>query len=145
MIITVDNGISSFEAAEICKERKIDLIITDHHTPSEKLPDAYAIINPKTSPDFPFKDICGAEVAWYLCAAIKYEMKLNKDLREYLDILAIAIIADVMPLLNMNRVLVSMGLKRLNRALKPFSRVIKKFFKEIKASDVAFSLSLIHI
>jgi single-stranded-DNA-specific exonuclease len=110
LIITVDNGITSFEAAEICKKRKIDLIITDHHSPklSEKckvkneklyeLPDAFAIINPKTSPKFPFKEICGAEVAWYLCAAIKHEMKLKIDLREFLDILAIAIIADVMPL-----------------------------------------------
>ena len=148
LIITVDNGISSFKAAEICKERGIDLIITDHHTPKIKdnssfiLPEAYAIVNPKTSPDFPFKEICGAEVAWYLCAAIKHEMKLKKDLREFLDILAIAIIADVMPLQHMNRVLVNMGLKRLNKALKPFSKAIKKFFNaEIKAVDVAFSIA----
>ena len=153
LIITVDNGISSFEAAEVCKKRGIDLIITDHHTPklsekckvkSEKfvLPDAFAIINPKTSPDFPFKEICGAEVAWYLCAAIKHEIKLNKDLREFLDILAIAIIADIMPLTHMNRVLVNMGLKRLNAQKRAFSKVIKKFFNsEIRAVDIAFSIA----
>ncbi|ACM92600.1 single-stranded-DNA-specific exonuclease RecJ [Nautilia profundicola AmH] len=156
LIITVDNGITSFEAAEICKQKRVDLIITDHHTPlimdkvkcnmeneeRFKLPDAYAIINPKTSPDFPFKEICGAEVAWYLCAAIKSEMKLKIDLREFTDILAIAIIADVMPLTHMNRTLVNMGLKRLNKAVKPFSKALKRFFnKDFKAEDIAFQIA----
>ena len=147
LIITLDNGITSFEAAKICKERNIDLVITDHHTPKQKnknfdLPDAYAIVNPKTSPNFPFKEICGAEVAWYLCAAIKHEMNLKKDLREFLDILCIAIIADIMPLTHMNRTLVNMGLKRLNKALRPFSKAIKRFFNaEIKAVDIAFNIA----
>ena len=142
VIITVDNGITSFEAADICEKRGIDLIITDHHTPNENLPKAYAIINPKTSPSFPFKEICGAEVAWYLCAALKHEMKIKKDLRDYLDILAIAIVADVMPLKNINRVLVNMGIKRLNKGLKPFSKAIKKFFNaDIKAIDIAFNIA----
>ncbi|WP_456489231.1 single-stranded-DNA-specific exonuclease RecJ [Caminibacter pacificus] len=163
LIITVDNGISSFEAAEECKKRGIDLIITDHHTPlimdngqlkiddgqcmvaneqNYKLPDALAIVNPKTSPDFPFKEICGAEVAWYLCAALKHEMKLKIDLREFVDILAIAIIADVMPLNHMNRLLVSMGLKRLNKAKKPFSKALKRFFnREFNAEDIAFQIA----
>jgi single-stranded-DNA-specific exonuclease len=148
LIITVDNGITSFEAAEICKSRGIDLIITDHHTPIKdeneniKLPQAFAVVNPKLSTNFPFREICGAEVAWYLCAALKYEMKINVDLREFLDILAIAIIADVMPLLHLNRTLVNMGLKRLNKALKPFSRAIKRFFnKELNSEDIAFQIA----
>ena len=158
LIITVDNGITSFEAAEICKERGIDLIITDHHTPlinekwkieNEKcenskfiLPDALAVVNPKTSPDFPFKEICGAEVAWYLCAAIKNEMRLKIDLREFTDILALAVVADIMPLTHMNRTLVNMGLKRLNKALKPFSKALKRFFnKEFRSEDIAFQIA----
>ncbi len=158
LIITVDNGISSFEAAEICKKRGIDLIITDHHTPkkmeNEKnnspfsifnsqfiLPDAYAIINPKTSSSFPFKEICGAEVAWYLCAAIKSEMKLSVDLREFLDILSLAIIADIMPLNHLNRTLVNMGLKRLNAGKRAFSRVLKNYFPNIKSTDISFNIA----
>ena len=155
LIITVDNGITAFEAAKICKKRNIDLIITDHHTPKKtcssdavccagfELPEAYAIVNPKISPDCPFKEICGAEVAWYLCAAVKAEMNLQTDLREYLDILCLAIIADVMPLTNMNRVLVNMGLKRLNRALKPFSRALKRFFnnKKLSSEDIGFNVA----
>ncbi|GAB6074306.1 single-stranded-DNA-specific exonuclease RecJ [Nautilia lithotrophica] len=163
LIITVDNGITSFEAAQKCKERGIDLIITDHHTPLMsskfqvssskqeckmenekrfKLPEALAVVNPKTSPDFPFKEICGAEVAWYLCAAIKKEMKFKIDLREFCDILSIAIIADVMPLTHMNRTLVNMGLKRLNYATKPFAKALKRFFnKDFKSEDIAFQIA----
>ena len=156
LIITVDNGITSFEAAEECEKRGVDLIITDHHTPlimdnvkckmeNEgifKLPNALAVVNPKTSPDFPFKEICGAEVAWYLCAAVKNEMKLKIDLREFTDILALAIIADVMPLTHMNRTLVNMGLKRLNAALKPFSKALKRFFnREFTSEDIAFQIA----
>jgi len=164
LIITVDNGITSFEAVEIAKKKNIDVIITDHHTPLIKgelriesgeknnsqfstlnsqfnLPAAFAIVNPKTSPEFPFKEICGAEVAWYLCAAIKHKLNLKVDLREFLDILAIAIIADIMPLTHMNRTLVNMGLKRLNRALRPFSKVLKNEFNEIKAVDIAFNIA----
>ena len=156
LIITVDNGITSFDAADECKKRGIDLIITDHHTPliigrREKvegrrdeivLPEALAIINPKLSNDFPFKEICGAEVAWYLSAAIKAKMKLKIDLKEFTDILALAIIADIMPLTHMNRALVIMGLKRLNKALKPFSRALKRFFnKEFNSEDIAYQIA----
>jgi len=146
LIITVDNGITSFEAAEICKDRGIRLIITDHHTPLKDdngfiLPDAL-IVNPKTSTDFPFKEICGAQVAWYLCAAVKHQRKLDIDLRVFLDILAIAIIADVMPLTHMNRTLVQMGLKRLNRAYAPFAKALKRFFnKEFDSEFIAFQIA----
>ena len=157
LIITVDNGITAFEAAEICKERGIDLIITDHHTPKIRkeeegsreevpssefqVPSAYAVVNPKTSPQFPFKEICGAEVAWYLCATVKSEMKLNIDLREFLDILVLAIIADVMPLNHLNRTLVNMGLKRLNASKRAFSRVLKRYFSNIKSTNIAFGIA----
>jgi len=147
LIITVDNGITSFEAVDLCNETGVDVIITDHHTPvtnenSFKLPDAYAVINPKTSEDFPFKEICGAEVAWYLCAAIKNELDAKIDLREFTDILSLAIVADVMPLTHMNRTIVNMGLKRLNKGLKPFSRALKKFFnRNFGSEDIAFQIA----
>lgn len=75
LVITVDNGISAIQAAKELKDKNIDLIITDHHTVGEVLPDAYAIVNPKQYDcTFPFKEICGAQVAWYLCAAIKMNL-----------------------------------------------------------------------
>ena len=110
LIITVDNGISAVEAAEICKQRGIELIITDHHTPPKILPHAYAIVNPKLSEcNYPFEEICGAQVAWLLLGLLKKELNLSIDMKGFLDILTIAIIADIMPLKDINRTLVKRG------------------------------------
>ena len=144
LLITVDNGITSVESAQICKERGIDLIITDHHTPKEILPKCFAIINPKQPNDeFPFKEICGAEVAWYFCAGIKSKLKLNIDMKQFLDYLGLAIVADVMPLTDMNRTLVQMSLKKLSSSKKPFALALKEFLdkKEFKAEDIAFMIA----
>ena len=115
LIITVDNGTSATEAAEICAQKGIDLIITDHHMPPPVLPRAYAIINPK-QPDctFPNIEICGAQVAWYLVGALKETLGVNYDMASSMDILIIAIIADMMELRDMNRALLRFGIKRLN-------------------------------
>lgn len=128
MIITVDNGISAIEAAEVCKQRGIELIITDHHTPQENLPDAL-ICNPKLSPHFPESEICGACVAWYLCAAIKQEMGIEVQMAEFLDLLALAIISDVMPLRGMNRVLLKKGLEVLAQSKRAALAILKEHFK----------------
>ncbi|MFW2608560.1 DHH family phosphoesterase, partial [Aliarcobacter butzleri] len=72
LVVTVGNGITAYEASLKLKEKNIDLIITDHHTVGDKVPIALAIINPKQNDcNFEFKEICGAQVAWYFCAAIK--------------------------------------------------------------------------
>ncbi len=144
LVITVDNGISAIEAAKICKEKNIDLIITDHHTPSEILPDAYAIVDPKLQTcEYPFKEICGAQVAWLLLALVKKELKLNIDMRQFLDILAIAIIADIMPLVDINRALVKEGLKVLMSSSRPSSIVIRDFLNKssISSEDIAFMIA----
>jgi len=141
LIITVDNGIASFEAVNEAKKRGIDVIVTDHHTPFEKLPDAYYIINPKVS-SFPYKEICGAEVAWYFCAGIKSELGVKVDMRDFLDIVAIAIVADIMPLVYLNRTLFNIGIKKLNQAKKAFSKVLREYFKkELKAEDIAYQVA----
>ena len=144
LIITVDNGISAIEAADICKQRGIDLIITDHHTPGDKLPDAYAIVDPKLSScEYPFKEICGAEVAWLLLALLKKELSLSIDMRQFLDILAIAIIADIMPLIDINRTLVKEGLKLLQNSPRPASIIIRDFLNKssISSEDIAFQIA----
>lgn len=144
LIITVDNGISAIEAANICKERGIELIITDHHTPSEILPDAYSIVDPKLSTDeYPFKEICGAQVAWLLLGLVKKELSLNIDMRQFLDILAIAIIADIMPLIDINRTLVKEGLNLLMTSDRPSSIIIRDFLNKssISSEDIAFQIA----
>ena len=144
VLITVDNGISSYEASEICKKRNIDLIITDHHTPTYPLPEAFCIVNPKQKDEtFPFVEICGAEIAWYLCAGLNKKLNTKIDMREFLDYLVLAIIADVMPLTHMNRILVKMGLSKLSKSDKPFGLVLKEFFNQdyFSSEDIAFNIA----
>jgi single-stranded-DNA-specific exonuclease len=144
LVITVDNGINAFDSADICKERNIDLIITDHHTPSEKLPDAYAIVNPKLSGcTYPFKEICGAEVAWLLMALVKKEHGLTIDMSQFLELLAMAVIADVMPLVGINRAIVQAGLKQMMQSRRPASVIIREFLDKssISSEDISFQIA----
>ncbi len=144
LIITVDNGIAANAAASICKERGIDLIITDHHTPSENLPDALYIVDPKLEQcNYPFKEICGAQVAWLLLGLLKKELGLSINMKQFLDILAIAIIADIMPLININRTLVKEGLQLIETSSRPSSIIIRDFLnkKKITSEDIAFSIA----
>ena len=144
VVISVDNGITAREAAEVCKERGIDLIITDHHTPPEVLPDAYAIIDPKLEDcRYPFKEICGAEVAWLFLALLKRELGAQVDMRSFIDILSIAIIADIMPLVDINRTLVREGLRQIMRSSRPACVIIRDFLNKsrITSEDIAFQIA----
>ncbi|QKF83400.1 single-stranded-DNA-specific exonuclease RecJ [Halarcobacter ebronensis] len=144
LVITVDNGISANEAAKKLKEKNIDLIITDHHTVGEELPNAIAIINPKQENcNFPFKDICGAQVAWYLCAALKKELNLNVNLQEFFDLLSVAIIADIMPMTSLNYTMVKYGLKQIKTSNRPaFIKINEMMHKDLYVSDdVGFTIA----
>jgi len=144
LIITVDNGISAIESADMCKELGIDLIITDHHIVPEVRPHAYAIINQKqTECTFPHEEICGAQIAWYLCVALKRALEVDIDMKLYLEMVSIAIIADIMPLQHINRAMVQTGLKLLNHSSTPF---IKAYMEQnskdsLSAEDLAFGLA----
>ncbi len=141
LIISVDNGITANPFASWCLDNKIDLIITDHHTPKEILPDAYAIINPKQdSCNFLYPEICGAFVAWYLASALKKELKVDIDLKSYLGLVAIATIADVMPLIHINRAVVAFGLKELTRSKNPAVLALKNHLNitSFKSETISF-------
>lgn len=144
VIFTVDNGINAIEAAEVCKIRGIDLIITDHHTPGDVLPDAYAIINPKQSDcPYPFKEICGAQVGWLLMGLLKQELGLSIDMRQFFPFLSLAIIADVMPLVGSNRAIVKTGLEMMQTSsLSPFV-LIRDFLNRsaVSSEDIAFQIA----
>ena len=144
LIITVDNGISALEAAEICKARGIDLIITDHHTPGATLPDAYAIVNPKQEAcAYPFPEICGAQVAWLLMAALKQELKASIDMKQFLELLALAVVADVMPLTGINRAIVRTGLQQMQQSRRPSSVIIREFLNKstLASEDIGFQIA----
>jgi len=144
LIFTVDNGINAFEAAEVCKDRGIDLIITDHHTPSETLPDVYAIVDPKLDAcSYPFPEICGAQVAWLLMGLVKKELGLSIDMKQFLELLALAIVADVMPLIGINRAIVQAGLKQMMKSERPSSVIIREFLNKasLSSEDIGFQIA----
>jgi single-stranded-DNA-specific exonuclease len=111
LIITVDNGITSIAEAAHAKSLGIDMIITDHHKNLETLPDVVAIINPHVSPEYPFNGLCGAGVAFKLVNAIMAQTSWSSDkkrevFQRFLPIVAIATVADCVPLIDENRAMV---------------------------------------
>jgi len=144
LILTVDNGISAVEAGEICKQKGIDLIVTDHHTVPPVVPEAYAIVNPKQEEcKFPFKEICGAQVAWYLVMALRKKLNIEIDVGKYLAISTLGTIADMMPLHDINRPWTKQGLKIISTSNLPafvaFRELIEK--SDIRSEDIAFNLA----
>lgn len=131
LIITVDNGIAAHAAAKLCKDKGIDLIVTDHHMPLQTLPEAFAIVNPKQKDcTFPDIEICGAQVAWYLVAALKEVCKLKYDMCKFIELLAIAIIADMMELRDLNRILTRKGMEYINKSKRAAFRAIKHYYQK---------------
>lgn len=119
LVVTVDNGISAVEEAAYAKSLGIDLVITDHHLPPDTLPDAVAVVDPKRADDeSPFKDLCGAGVAFKLCAALE-ECAPEELLEMYGELATLGTIADVMPLVGENRTLVKEGLALLQDTMRP--------------------------
>ncbi|KXT76335.1 Single-stranded-DNA-specific exonuclease RecJ [Streptococcus sp. DD10] len=106
LIITVDNGVSGFDAIKMAQDKGVDVIVTDHHSMPEKLPEAYAIIHPEhPESTYPFKHLAGCGVAFKLACALLEEVQL-----ELLDLVAIGTIADMVSLTDENRTLVKVGL-----------------------------------
>ncbi len=144
LAITVDNGISAVYAAKLCKEEGIDLIITDHHLLAPQVPEAYAIIDQKQNEcAFPYSDVCGAQIAWYLIASLKNALGVKINMMEYMELVSIAIIADMMPLQHINRAMVLAGMKALGKSRKP---AIKAYLEhsqksELNSEDIGFFLA----
>lgn len=156
IIITVDNGISSVDGVACANKLGIKVIITDHHLPGKVLPDAAAIINPN-QPDceFPCKNLAGVAVAFYLLSALRSKLRTNQwfeknslpvpNMANYLDLVALGTVADVVPLDQVNRVLVNQGLLRIRSGLaRPgilaLLRIAGKDHSRIVASDMGFAV-----
>ncbi len=122
LIITVDNGVAGLEAIDLAQSLGVDVIVTDHHSMPEELPNAYAIVHPEHSgADYPFKHLAGCGVAFKLATALLEEVQV-----ELLDLVAIGTIADMVSLTGENRILVKYGLS----VLKNTQRVgLQELFK----------------
>lgn len=143
LLITVDCGITSLDEVDYAKD-KIDMIITDHHLPREILPDAFAIINPtQTHCNYPNKNLCGVGVAFKLCQGL-YQ-SLNKDIHElenYLDIVALGTIADIVPLVDENRRIVKKGLANIqNLGIKTLIEICNYDENNINTGHIGFGVA----
>ena len=152
VLVTVDCGIGSVAEALLCREAGIDLIITDHHTPPETLPEAFAILNPLLPGNrFPCTSLAGVGVAFNLVIALRGRLRAGggfpagePDLKQYLDLVALGTVADVVPLLGANRVLVSYGLKELSASSRPGVLALKEVagvVGEVGCGAVGFRLA----
>ncbi len=140
LVITVDTGISAVHEANVAKEIGLDFIITDHHEPPPVLPDSCSIVNPKQEDcNYPFKGLAGVGVAWKLSHAL-----LGEAPEELLDIAVIGTIADLVPLVDENRLIAKKGLKALQNTTRPGLRALKKITgiddKELNADHVGFAI-----
>ena len=121
LLITCDCGINAFQPVDYANEHGIDIIITDHHIPDKKLPNAYAVLNPKQKGcEYPFKGLCGCGVAFKLISALSEKSGIGQNVGlNYLDLVALATSADMVPILDENRVLVHGGLDQLEESKSP--------------------------
>ena len=154
LIITVDNGISSYDETVLASSLGVDIIITDHHQLPVKTPPALAVINPcQEDCSYHFKALAGVGVVFNLVAALRTHLrekgywnnKKEPNLKKYLDLTALGTIADIVPLLETNRLFAHFGLKELSSSSRPGIRALKKVSAiddgEVNAGKVGFQLA----
>jgi single-stranded-DNA-specific exonuclease len=146
LIITVDNGSAAHSAMSEASRIGIDIVVTDHHEILGEHPDCYAFVNPKRCDNtYPFPDLCGAGVAFKLVHALclSLNMDWNQELNDYIELVALGTIADLMPLKDENRIICKLGLRRMNVAPSPvFSYIfgqLKVF--QINSGTIGFQLA----
>ena len=138
MLITVDCGIAGAEEVALAKSLGLKVIVTDHHTLPEKLPEADAVTNPLLG-GYPCPNLCGAGVALKICQALQGMAGVEKRL----DLAAIATVADVVPLLDENRIIVAEGLKRIEGSVRPGLRALLRVSATnppLRADHLAFRI-----
>ncbi|MEJ2692228.1 MAG: single-stranded-DNA-specific exonuclease RecJ [Candidatus Thiodiazotropha sp.] len=154
LIITVDNGISSIDGVARAAELGIPVLITDHHLPAERLPAAAAIVNPnQPGDDFPSKHLAGVGVLFYLMAALHQRLKATgwferrgapePNPADWLDLVALGTVADLVPLDRNNRILVSQGLRRIRAGrcrpgIRALIEIANRSLSRAVASDIGF-------
>ena len=145
LIIALDCGIKAIEKVEYAREKGIDFIICDHHRPGENLPKAVAVLDPKREDcNYPYKELCGCGVGFKLIQAMESrEGKSIDDLVEYLDLVATAIGADIVPITGENRTLAFFGLQVINKNPRPGIKAIVAQIKkqELTITDVVFIIA----
>lgn len=152
VVLSVDCGVSALAEAELAAELGLDLIITDHHQPPAQLPVCLALINPHLPTNrFPWPDLAGVGVAFFLLLGLRrrlrdsgwFSKRPEPDLRNSLDLVALGTIADMVPLVGVNRVMVRYGLKLLDQGARPGIAALKTVadVKSVTCGSVGFRLA----
>lgn len=146
LLITVDVGITSYEPLAHAQDKQLDTIICDHHEPGDFIPEVYAILDPlQPGCEYPFKHLAACGVAFKLIQGIAQKMNIPDKANEYLDFVAVASAADMVPLIDENRTLVYYGLELLNSKTRPgFKGLIactNLKMGQITASNIVFALA----
>lgn len=154
LVLTVDNGISSFEGIALLKSHGIQVLVTDHHLPAETLPEADAMINPNLPQCmFPSKSLAGVGVIFYVMIALRAKFRQNglfsanePNIADLLDLVALGTVADVVPLDYNNRILVHQGLNRIRSGhcragIQALVEVSKRDLVGLQASDLGFAVA----
>lgn len=146
LIISLDCGIKSFDLITYAKELGIDFVVCDHHLPDDILPPAIAILNPKQKDcNYPYKELCGCGVGFKLITALAPQFNLaDEDVFEYLDLVATAIAADIVPMTGENRILAFHGLikanKNPNNGIKALAQ-LSKLEETLNISNLVFMIA----
>jgi len=145
LIIALDCGIKAIDKVAYASEKNIDFIICDHHRPGKEIPKAIAVLDPKREDcEYPYKELCGCGVGFKLVQALAKRRNLKiEDLLLYLDLVATAIAADIVPITGENRILVHHGLRVINSNPRTgFEAILKQVKKErLTVTDVVFIIA----
>ena len=145
LIIALDCGVKALDQADYARQKGIDLIVCDHHRPGPVLPSAVAVLDPKREDcPYPYKELCGCGVGFKLIQALQSRKGLGvKTLLPYLDLVATAIGADIVPMTGENRVLVHFGLQVINSEPRPGLRALMQGVQreQYQVSDLVFQLA----
>lgn len=145
LIIALDCGVKAIDKVAYATKKGIDFIICDHHRPGKDLPDAVAVLDPKRADcEYPFKELCGCGVGFKLITALASNQgQTVEDLVEYLDLVATAIGADIVPIVDENRALAYFGLQVINTRPRPGMKAIIAEVKknELTITDVVFIIA----
>jgi single-stranded-DNA-specific exonuclease len=146
LIIAVDCGVTAVDEVAYANSFGIDTIICDHHQPKDVLPDAYAVLDPlKPGDNYPFKYLSGAGVAFKLARAVGDRVGMKDAAMDYLDLVALASAADIVPLTDENRVLVRYGLEKINHNPRPGIKALleraKMNFGGLSSSQIVFTIA----
>jgi len=144
LIIALDCGIKAHEQVAYAKELGIDFIICDHHLPDSTLPEAVAVLDPKRADcGYPYKELCGCGIGFKLIQALQQHLGREATaLASYLDLVATAIAADIVPMTGENRLLTALGIEQMRKAPRPgFQFFLSRLKKPLRVSDLVFIIA----